>query len=82
MTTSTSRLTRALNEMPTHVAAALQQRGLRGAYDARPAFQRNDYLGWVARAKRDDTKTKRLEQMLRELEAGDVYMNMAWSPRP
>ncbi len=46
------------------------------AYEARASYQRNDYLGWINRAKRDDTKQRRLEKMLRELEAGDVYMNM------
>ena len=45
---------------------------------AGPNYQRNDSLGWIARAKRDDTKEKRLNQMLDELERGDVYMNMAW----
>jgi uncharacterized protein YdeI (YjbR/CyaY-like superfamily) len=48
------------------------------AYDARPAYQRNDYLGWIAQAKREETKAKRLAQMLDELERGGVYMNMAW----
>ena len=60
------------------VRAALKERGLTAAYDARPDYQRNDYLGWIARAKRDDTKAKRLDQMLDELEHGGVYMNMVW----
>jgi uncharacterized protein YdeI (YjbR/CyaY-like superfamily) len=73
-----ARLTRALNPMPENVRAALGDRGLTAAYDARPAYQRNDYLGWIARAKRDDTKAKRLNQMLDELERGGVYMDMVW----
>lgn len=48
------------------------------AYDARPDYQRNDYLGWIARAKRPETRQKRLNQMLYELALGSVYMNMAW----
>lgn len=64
--------------MPDAVRAALKQRGLTAAYDARPAYQRNDYLGWIAQAKREATRAKRLAQMLDELERGDVYMNMAW----
>ena len=51
------------------------------AYRARPPYQRNDYLGWIARAKRDDTKARRLAQMLDELARGDRYMKMAWRPR-
>ena len=73
------RLTRAKNTMPADVRAALEKRDLMDAYHARPPFQRNDYLGWIARAARDATKQKRLDQMLDELRAGNVYMNMKWS---
>ena len=73
-----SGLKRPLNPMPQNIRAALDERGLIDAYDARPDYQRNDYLGWIVRAKRDDTKAKRLDQMLQELERGGVYMNMAW----
>ena len=69
---------RPANIMPIPVADAINSAGLQTAYDARPWYQRNDYLGWIARAKRDDTKDKRLQQMLTELRAGDVYMKMAW----
>jgi hypothetical protein len=34
---------------------------------------------WINKAKRDDTKQKRLRQMLYELEAGNVYMGMIWN---
>jgi len=64
--------------MPASVRRALSERGLLRAYRARPAYQQNDYLGWIARAKREVTQQKRLEQMLDELERGDVYMKMAW----
>ncbi|WP_292303228.1 YdeI/OmpD-associated family protein [Mesorhizobium sp.] len=73
-----SRLTRALNPMPDDVRTALAGRGLTAAYDARPDYQKNDYLGWIARAKRPGTRQKRLDQMLDELARGGVYMNMAW----
>ena len=79
MATDVSRLKRALNEMPAFVEAALKARGLAAAYAARPAYQRNDYIGWIAQAKRPETRDKRLRQMLDELEAGGVYMNMAHS---
>ncbi len=66
--------------MPDFVAHALADAGLRDAYDARPPYQRNDYIGWIGQAKREETIEKRLAQMLDELRAGDVYMNMAWRP--
>ncbi len=72
-------LTRALNPMTEPVRAALQDAGLTGAYEARPPYQRNDYLGWINRAKRDATQQKRLNQMLDELRAEDCYMGMSWS---
>ena len=64
--------------MPSTIRDALEARGLRDAYDARPPYQRNDYIGWITRAKRPETQQKRLDQMLDELEKGDVYMKMAW----
>lgn len=36
---------------------------------------------WINRAKRPETKQKRLEQMLDELQRGGVYMNMRYSPK-
>ena len=45
-------------------------------YERRPRYQRNDYLGWIARAKRPDTREKRIRQMLDEIRSGGVYMNM------
>jgi len=71
-------LTRILQPMPEFVSAALEEAGLRTAYDGRPDYQRNDYLGWINKAKRETTKHKRLAQMLDELREGDVYMSMPW----
>ena len=64
--------------MPEFVAGALKAEGLAAAYAARPPYQRNDYLGWISRAKREATQAKRLRQMLDELAAGDTYMKMPW----
>jgi len=64
--------------MPTDIRRALEEAGLTEAYDDRPPYQRNDYIGWITRAKRDDTRQRRIEQMLAELIAGDVYMKMEW----
>lgn len=80
MTEQRSRLTRPLQAMPAAVESALIERGLMEAYRARPDYQQNDYLGWINRAKRAETKERRLEQMLDELERGGVYMKMDWRP--
>jgi hypothetical protein len=48
------------------------------AYRARPAYQQNDYVGWIARSKLPATRAKRLAQMLDELGKGGVYMHMTW----
>ena len=66
--------------MPPEVERALEYAGLMEAYQARPPYQRNDYLGWIDRAKRPETKARRVRQMLDELERGDVYMKMVWRP--
>ncbi|TIL71915.1 MAG: hypothetical protein E5Y65_22945 [Mesorhizobium sp.] len=73
-----TRLKRALNPMPDDIRTALTKQGLMAAYDDRPDYQKNDYLGWIARAKRAETRHKRLDQMLDELKRGGVYMNMPW----
>lgn len=65
--------------MPDFVCEALEARGLMKAYEARPAYQRNDYLLWINKVKRDDTKRRHLDQMLDELETGGVYMRMTWN---
>lgn len=73
-----SRLTRRVDEMPGSIADALRDLGLEQAYAARPPYQRNDYIGWIVRAKREDTRLKRLRQMLSELQSGTHYMNMPY----
>jgi uncharacterized protein YdeI (YjbR/CyaY-like superfamily) len=75
-------LTRTRHEMPTYIRQALAARKLMDAYHARPDYQQNDYIGWIARAKREETKEKRLAQMLNELEGGKLYMNMTWTKSP
>jgi len=65
--------------MPDFVREALEERGLTEKYEARPPYQRNDYLLWINKVKREETKRKHLEQMLEELEVGGVYMGMKWN---
>jgi len=76
-----SRLKRPRYSMPDFVKKALISRGLLEAYRQRPAYQQNDYIGWITRAKRQATVEKRLAQMLDELESGDKYMKMDYLPK-
>lgn len=73
-----SKLKRDKHPMPDDVLKALEKNRLYDAYAERPPYQQNDYIGWIGRAKRPETRQKRLDQMLDELKRGDVYMKMAW----
>jgi uncharacterized protein YdeI (YjbR/CyaY-like superfamily) len=68
------------NPMPDDVLDALTDAGLTEDYAARPAYQRNDYLGWIGRARTEQTRAKRIGQMLDELREGGVYMGMSHPP--
>jgi len=63
--------------MPDFLRDTLNERGLMDAYHARLQYQQNDYTGslCVKGAKREATKQKRFDQMLDELNRGDVYIN-------
>ena len=75
----TSRMKRDIYEMPEDVRHALTAARVMETYRARPAYQQNDYVGWITRAKLPATRQKRIQQMLDELEAGGVYMKMNWN---
>jgi uncharacterized protein YdeI (YjbR/CyaY-like superfamily) len=66
--------------MPEFVKGALEERGLMDEYKKRPMYQQNDYIGWISNAKLQETKDKRLHQMLDEIETGGVYMKMDHPP--
>jgi uncharacterized protein YdeI (YjbR/CyaY-like superfamily) len=66
--------------MPADVRTMLIERGLTEAYDDRPFYQRNDYLAWIGRAKRADTRTRRIARMLDELDIGGICMGMQHPP--
>jgi uncharacterized protein YdeI (YjbR/CyaY-like superfamily) len=72
-------LRRKINPMPNNIRALLIKHGLLKLYNARPPYQRNDYLGWISRAKLETTREKRINQMLEELKEGDRYMKMRWA---
>ncbi len=65
--------------MPLFVKKALNENNLMEKYKARPAYQQNDYIGWINRAVREETKMKRLNQMLTELKKGGLYMNFKYN---
>lgn len=71
-------LKRPVHPIPDDVRQALDNSGLWDAYSARPAYQRNDYIGWIGEARREVTRRKRIRQMLDELEAGEGYMGLEW----
>lgn len=75
-----SSLSRAIQPMPDFVCEALTANDLMEAYRRRPPYQQNDYLSWINRAKRPETRQKRLAQMLDELRLGEVYMKMKYHP--
>jgi uncharacterized protein YdeI (YjbR/CyaY-like superfamily) len=72
-------LTRTLHKMPDYIRDTLTERKLLDAYHERPDYQQNDYLGWITRSKRQETRDKRLAQMLDELAGGKLYMSMLWA---
>lgn len=67
--------------MPDFVRSALEETELWDAYRQRPPYQQNDYIGWISRAKKEETQIRRLHQMLDELRTGNRYMKMNYRPR-
>jgi len=72
-------LKREIQPMADFVKIALEDHDLMVQYTKRPPYQQNDYLGWINRAVKPETKQKRLRQMLDELKNGHLYMNMKYS---
>lgn len=73
-------MTRPIQKMPDDVRAEISERNLMDAYEERPFYQRNDYLAWIGRAKRLETRQERVSQMLDELDEGGIYMGMDHPP--
>jgi uncharacterized protein YdeI (YjbR/CyaY-like superfamily) len=76
-----NKLKRPIHPTPKYINDALNKDNLVELYNARPPYQRNDYIGWITRAKLPETQQKRLSQMIKELKKGDVYMKMKWRPQ-
>jgi uncharacterized protein YdeI (YjbR/CyaY-like superfamily) len=66
--------------LPGNIRAALEKRSLMDAFLARPAYQKDDYLKWISVAAGPAAKQKRLDQMLDELEKGNVFKGEPWTP--
>ena len=71
---------RPMHDMPDDIRRTLVAEHLLADYERRPRYQRNDYLGWIDRAKQPATRGKRIRQMLDELRRGGVYMKMPHAP--
>lgn len=67
--------------MPEDIEERLVKENLMDAYRRRPPYQQNDYLGWILKVKRPETREKRIAQMLEELRSGDRYMGMSYRAR-
>ncbi len=75
------KLRRERHPMPDFVLKSITRANLLKAYESRPPYQQNDYIGWITQAKRKETREARLAQMLDELRRGDAYMKMAYRPK-
>jgi len=74
-----SRLKRDRYPMPEFFKQALLRENVMELYCLRPPYQQNDYIGWITRAVREETKQCRIKQMIDELKQGNVYMKMKWN---
>jgi len=71
-----------MQPMTGNVRGALAKKKLTEAFEARPDYQRNDYLKWIALANGVAAKQQRIDQMLAELEAGNAFKGEPWTPPP
>lgn len=63
-------LKRQIHPMPDYVKRAIEERGLMDDYEKRPAYQKNDYIGWINQAMLKETKEKRLKLL-----SSQIYPN-------
>jgi Bacteriocin-protection, YdeI or OmpD-Associated/Domain of unknown function (DU1801) len=67
--------------IPDFVLNALEGSKLFDAFESRPPYQQNDYIGWIIEAKQLATQQRRLVQMLDEPRQGNRYMKMPYKPK-
>jgi hypothetical protein len=56
--------------LPDDLRAALQEGGLRAAFDALSFTHRREYVEWVEGAKRPDTRTRRIAEAVQRVQEG------------
>ena len=66
--------------MPGNVRGALAKNDLLDAFRARPDYQQNGYLKWIASAAGPTAKQQRLDQMIDELKKGSLFQGEPWTP--
>ena len=71
---------KATQPMPGQVKGALAKRNVLDTFFARPQYQQDDYLKWIALAAGPQQKQQRMDQMLEELEKGGTFKGEAWTP--
>jgi len=62
--------------IPPYIKKVLQREGLLEKYNQQIYTYRKGYAQWIEGAKRQETKDKRMRQMIRELKERKVYMGM------
>ncbi|MDR1093955.1 MAG: YdeI/OmpD-associated family protein [Clostridiales bacterium] len=67
--------------LPDGLRSRLAAEGLTEAYRLRPRYQRAEYISWIERAVRSETKERREAQMIDELRGGGAYMGRAYKAR-
>jgi len=75
-----SKIKRPKPAMPGFVKKALQKRDLLKAYEKRPDYQQDHYLEWITEVKSQEIISQRLNQMLDELEQGNIFMQEEYRP--
>lgn len=66
--------------MPADIRIHLAERNLTDAFRRRPEDQKRKYLEWIEGTRFSILRSRRIRQMLDELDRGDMYMNSAFSP--
>ena len=75
------KLSRPVYPLPDFIEDALKENKVEHLYMRRPAYQKNDYIGWIGKARTEKTLIKRLDRMLEELKDGKKYMKTEYNPR-
>jgi uncharacterized protein YdeI (YjbR/CyaY-like superfamily) len=57
-------------DVPADLAAALDAAGVRAAFDRLAYTHRKEYAGWIAEAKRPETRARRVEQAAARVAGG------------